>query len=235
MRAWKLSNVDGEDRVPFGSLERFAADLRSFRAEASSIERVIVAMEDRRGSMPVRELLDLRLKGVVIEDASALMERLVGKLPLDGLNPSSLIFTQGFNVKASQQIVRRLVSITVSFIGLASACRSFRSSSLPCAFLRRDPSFSARRASDCAGVPFQRHQIPDHAPGCRSTGSRMGHQGRSACHYAGQIHAQDSPRRDSTALERPCAEKWDLSVPARSAPNLCSGSPLKSLFTNFGT
>jgi len=68
--------------------------------------------------MPVRELLDLRLRGVVIEDASALMERLSGKLPLDGLNPSSLIFTDGFKVKASQQIVRRLVSITVSLIAL---------------------------------------------------------------------------------------------------------------------
>jgi exopolysaccharide biosynthesis polyprenyl glycosylphosphotransferase len=68
--------------------------------------------------MPVRELLDLRLHGVVIEDANLLMERLLGKLPLDGLNPSSLIFTHGFNVRASQQIVRRLVSILVSFIGL---------------------------------------------------------------------------------------------------------------------
>jgi sugar transferase (PEP-CTERM system associated) len=101
-----------------GSLESFAADLRSFRRPNNGIDRVVVAMEDRRGSMPVRELLDLRLRGVVIEDASALMERLSGKLPLDGLNPSSLIFTDGFKVKASQQIVRRLVSITVSLIAL---------------------------------------------------------------------------------------------------------------------
>ncbi len=40
------------------------------------------------------------------------------ELPLDGLNPSTLIFTHGFNVKASQQIVRRLISIVVSFMGL---------------------------------------------------------------------------------------------------------------------
>lgn len=105
--------------VAGGDLERFAADLRSFCKPKVQIERVIVAMEDRRKSMPVRELLDLRLRGVVIEDAGAVMERLLGKLPLDGLNPSSLIFTQGFNVKASQQIFRRLVSIAVSFIGLA--------------------------------------------------------------------------------------------------------------------
>jgi sugar transferase (PEP-CTERM system associated) len=111
--------VDGEGKGEFNSdHERFAADLRTFCQPKPRIERVIVAMENRRGSMPVRELLDLRLHGVVIEDANFLMERLLGKLPLDGLNPSSLIFTHGFNVRASQQIVRRLVSILVSFIGL---------------------------------------------------------------------------------------------------------------------
>ena len=112
--------VEGErEGASGGELERFAADLRAFCKPRLRIERVIVAMEDRRGSMPVRELLDLRLRGVVIEDASFVMERLLGRLPLDGLNPSSLIFTHGFNVKASQQILRRIVSITVSFIGLA--------------------------------------------------------------------------------------------------------------------
>ena len=112
--------VDGVSKgASMGQLELFAADLRAFRKPTTSIDRVIVAMEDRRGSMPVRELLELRLRGVVIEEASVLMERLLGKLPLEGLNPSNLIFTHGFNVKASQQIVRRLVSITVSFILLA--------------------------------------------------------------------------------------------------------------------
>ena len=111
--------VRGEGSGEFsGDLERFEADLRSFCEPNPRIDRVIVAMENRRGRMPVRELLDLRLRGVVIEDASFLMERLLGRLPLDGLNPSALIFTHGFNVKASQQILRRLVSILVSFTGL---------------------------------------------------------------------------------------------------------------------
>ena len=111
--------VDGEDNADInGQREHFAADLRALRKTKPGIDRVIVAMEDRRGSMPVRELLELRMNGVVIEDASALMERLSGKLPLAGLNPSSVIFTSGFNVKASQQIVRRLVSVIVSSLGL---------------------------------------------------------------------------------------------------------------------
>jgi sugar transferase (PEP-CTERM system associated) len=99
-------------------LDRFSADLRAFRSLKPGIDRVIVAMEDRRETMPVRELLDLRLCGVVIENSSTLMERLSGKLPLDGLNPSTLIFTEGFRMNTSQQIFRRLLSLAVSFTGL---------------------------------------------------------------------------------------------------------------------
>jgi sugar transferase (PEP-CTERM system associated) len=111
--------VRGEGTGEFASEhERFAADLRAFCQPKPRIDRVIVAMENRRGAMPVRELLDLRLRGVVIEDSNFLTERLLGMLALDGLNPSTLIFTHGFNVKATQQILRRLVSISISFIGL---------------------------------------------------------------------------------------------------------------------
>ncbi len=111
--------VDGKSQGAFnGDLERFAADLRAFSEPKTCIDRVIVAMEERRGSMPLRELLDLRLRGVVVEDSSVIMERLLGRLPLDGLNPSSLIFTQGFNVKASHQLIWRLISTMFSFVGL---------------------------------------------------------------------------------------------------------------------
>jgi sugar transferase (PEP-CTERM system associated) len=98
--------------------DSFAADLRSFRRTKPGIDRVIVAMEDRRDSMPVRELLDLRIRGVVIENSSSLLERLSGKLSLDGLNPSTLIFAEGFRMSATQQLFRRLLSFAVSIIAL---------------------------------------------------------------------------------------------------------------------
>ncbi|HTW79582.1 MAG TPA: TIGR03013 family XrtA/PEP-CTERM system glycosyltransferase [Terracidiphilus sp.] len=99
-------------------LARFAGRRRDRSSAKQSIDRIIVAMEDRRGSMPVRELLILRLKGIRIEDAGSLMERLTGRLPLEGLNPSSLIFSDGFNARASLQIQRRLLSIGIASIGL---------------------------------------------------------------------------------------------------------------------
>jgi len=106
---------DGEVRA---HPDRFAADLRAFRLARPGIDRVIVAMEDRRSSMPVRELLELRIRGVVIENSSGLLEQLSGKLALDGLNPSTLIFTEGFRMSVTHQLFRRLLSLSVSFTAL---------------------------------------------------------------------------------------------------------------------
>ncbi len=97
---------------------RFAEELRAFYNAKPGIDHVIVAMEERRESMPVRELHDLSLRGVVIENSGALMERLSGKVPLDGLNPSTLIFAEGFHMNPWQQLIRRLLSFTGALLAL---------------------------------------------------------------------------------------------------------------------
>lgn len=98
--------------------QTYTAVLHKFDAPKPRIDRIIVALKDRRGSMPVQDLLNLRLRGVVIEESTSVIERLSGTLPLDGLNPSALIFTQGFNVRPSLLFARRLISIAVSFLAL---------------------------------------------------------------------------------------------------------------------
>jgi exopolysaccharide biosynthesis polyprenyl glycosylphosphotransferase len=71
-------------------------------------------MEDRRGTLPVRELLKLRVAGMVIEDSCSLLERLSGRLQLESLRPSTLIFAEGFRLKAVQKLSRRACSILIS-------------------------------------------------------------------------------------------------------------------------
>lgn len=113
--------VIGFESVPEEKEERkeaFRAALQSFRGRAQGLDRVIVALEDRRGEVPLRELLKLRFDGVVIEEAGALLERLTGKLYLDGLRPSNFIYSEGFRVRPSQQIARRLVSTLAAATGL---------------------------------------------------------------------------------------------------------------------
>ena len=82
------------------------------------VHRVIIAMQDRRGELPVRELMALRFRGVVIEDAGALLERMSGKIYLAGLRPSSFLYAEGFRIKPSQQITRRIASTLAAAVGL---------------------------------------------------------------------------------------------------------------------
>jgi sugar transferase (PEP-CTERM system associated) len=98
-----------------GSLTRemLATSLLALQ-EKKMVNRVIVALGDRRGMLPVRELLQLRLDDIRVEDATALLEQVSGKIDVDELHPSWLIFSEGFHLKAAFLLVRRLISILVA-------------------------------------------------------------------------------------------------------------------------
>ena len=85
------------------------------------VHRVIVAMPDRRGTIPMQELLELRMQGVKIEEATSWLEKISGKIEIDTLYPSWLVFSQGFRRSTVFIIVRRLLSVVISLIGLALA------------------------------------------------------------------------------------------------------------------
>jgi exopolysaccharide biosynthesis polyprenyl glycosylphosphotransferase len=81
-------------------------------------DRILIAMPDRRGNLPVAELLACRFRGVVIEDGTLAYERLTRRLAVESLTPSALIFGDGFRVSLLQQVLQRIVSVVVSAIGL---------------------------------------------------------------------------------------------------------------------
>jgi len=85
------------------------------------VHRVIVAMPDRRGTLPVEELLDLRLKGVKVEEATSWLERLTGRIEVEQLNPSWLIFAEGFRFSTFNRMLRRFLNFTAALIGLIFA------------------------------------------------------------------------------------------------------------------
>lgn len=82
------------------------------------VHRIIVAMEVQRGELPVQELLMLRFRGIEVEEGGALRERLHGKIQLDGLRPSSFLYSDGFRIHPAQQFARQIVSLTTAAIGL---------------------------------------------------------------------------------------------------------------------
>jgi sugar transferase (PEP-CTERM system associated) len=100
-----------------GTLTRdsFASHLSGF-IRGKNVHRVIVALSDRRGALPVEELLQLRLNGIKIEEAASWLEKISGKIEVEQLYPSWLIFTDGFRFSSSFLMVRRLFSILTSAI-----------------------------------------------------------------------------------------------------------------------
>ncbi|HYM24429.1 MAG TPA: hypothetical protein VEU08_14535, partial [Vicinamibacterales bacterium] len=60
------------------------------------VDRVVVGLSDRRGRLPIEQLLRAKLSGVRVEDATTTYERLTGKILIDDLKPSWLIFSDGF-------------------------------------------------------------------------------------------------------------------------------------------
>ncbi len=83
------------------------------------IDRVIVALNDRRGIMPVSELLELRLADIKIDEATALLEKIQGKIEVDELNPSWLLFADGFRLDPAFLFVRKVMSsVAATLCGL---------------------------------------------------------------------------------------------------------------------
>jgi sugar transferase (PEP-CTERM system associated) len=88
-------------------------------ARDKTVHRVIVALQDRRDAMPMQELLHLRLLGAVhIEEATSWLEKISGKIEVEHLYPSWIIFERGFHFNDAFRIVRRLMSLVVGLIGL---------------------------------------------------------------------------------------------------------------------
>jgi sugar transferase (PEP-CTERM system associated) len=93
-------------------------DLNRIVAE-EKIDRVVVALQDRRGRMPVDQLLKIRLQGgAAIEEGTALYEKLTGKLSVEMLRPSWIIFSGGGKRSTVWAAVRRLFNIVAAMIGL---------------------------------------------------------------------------------------------------------------------
>ncbi len=80
------------------------------------IDRIIVGLADRRGKLPVEELLRAKMAGVRVEDATTTYERVTGKILIDDLRPSWLIFSEGFRVSRPVRWIKRTIDLIFSLV-----------------------------------------------------------------------------------------------------------------------
>lgn len=101
-----------ETAVPRESI----TDLGQF-VERVGASEVVLALQERRNALPLKDLLKVKTKGVHVNDFSSFLERETGRVDLDTLNPSWLIFSDGFSAgRRLSSLGKRLFDIVVSLV-----------------------------------------------------------------------------------------------------------------------
>jgi sugar transferase (PEP-CTERM system associated) len=99
-----------------GAIEDIPSIVRARR-----VHRVVVSLADARGKLPMDKLLELRLDGVNFDHLASVYEEYTGKIAVENLRPSWLIFSDGFRKTRWTTAAKRLLDLAVTSVGLVLA------------------------------------------------------------------------------------------------------------------
>lgn len=104
-----------KEKVVEEAIRRNAIHNFSRFVENLAASEVVLALEERRNALPLKDLLRVKTAGVHVNDFSSFLERETGRVDLDTLNPSWLIFSDGFSSsRAVSSAAKRLFDIFVA-------------------------------------------------------------------------------------------------------------------------
>jgi len=117
-------------------------------------DRLIVALTERRGRMPLGQLLECGARGILVEDGLRTYEYFTGKLPIESLTPSFLIFSGAFRKSRLQMGLRRVSSFLLAAVGLLLSVPLMAVIAAAIAIDSRGPVFFVDRRAGRGGRPF---------------------------------------------------------------------------------
>ena len=119
MKSWDLWMKNGKklEKTSNPSIIGDFSQILSICRDAQ-VDRIVVALDERRGKLPVNQLLDCRLKGVKVEEGASFSEYISGKLTVENLRPSALIFTDGFKRSQIIKQLKRCVDIGAALMAM---------------------------------------------------------------------------------------------------------------------
>jgi exopolysaccharide biosynthesis polyprenyl glycosylphosphotransferase len=148
-------------------------------------DRIIVALSERRGRMPVGQLLECGSQGILVEDGLRTYEYFTGKLPIESLSPSFLIFSGEFRKSRLQLGGRRVASVIAGALGLLLAAPLMALIAVAIKLDSRGPVLYIDERAGLGGRPFRLVKFRTMHPSSREM-------------MAGSVWARD----DSTRITR---------------------------------
>ena len=83
-------------------------------ADQLNIKKVVVAVKERRGTLPLKELVKCKVKGIEVIEGTSFYEMLAGKLIVDQINPAWIIFSKGFYKSRTRRFIKRTLDLMLS-------------------------------------------------------------------------------------------------------------------------
>lgn len=116
---------------------------------------VVLALEERRNALPLKDLLRIKTTGVHVNEISTFLERETGRVDLDSVNPSWLIFSDGFSSgRMFSSIFKRLFDIGASLVLLVLTLPVIILGALIVKLDSRGPAFYRQRRVGLFGQGF---------------------------------------------------------------------------------
>ena len=110
-------SMDQSKRVIPEAIDRDAIYNLADYVEKLATSEVVLALEERRNALPLQDLLRIKTTGVHVNEISSFLERETGRVDLDSVNPSWLIFSDGFSSgRRLSTIAKRLFDICASAV-----------------------------------------------------------------------------------------------------------------------
>ena len=155
------SNRNGKHRLnrghgepASGSLCMDAAEDLSAAVKFYRADRIIVAMGDRRGKLPVDMLLSLKCRGLQVQDGVEIYEAITGKVPIESVRLGWLLFSPGCHASRFHLAYKRAASILVSILGLTLSFPLLPFIVLAIRLSSRGPVFYRQKRVGRDGIPF---------------------------------------------------------------------------------
>ena len=154
--AMRLVGVLAPDAAAAGAAARLGAyDDISAVVRTQRPDRIIVAMPDRRGTLPVSALLACRFRGIQVEEGTQAFERFTHRLAVESLTPSALVFGDGFHVSRTQLEAKRVLSVLIALTALLFAAPFMALIALAIKLESRGPVFFVQERVGFRGRAFR--------------------------------------------------------------------------------
>ncbi len=171
-------------------------------AEAMRINKIVVAMKERRGAIPIRELLKCRVSGIEVLEGNTFYEMLTGKLLVEHIQPGWLIFTDGFRKSLTRRFVKRSIDLLAVAILLIILAPFFLIIVILIKIDSKGPVIFSQLRVGKGHTPYRMHKFRSMIDSAEKICGPVWALQRPPDHPRGSLSAQVSPRRAAPALER---------------------------------